>query len=423
MKGAVGAQAHVIEEINATLQGAVIDVLAQLVPEVQNLPRSRALEMILDDTRLLERCFQAFRDNPDRFRHLLVNRRKVPVRTADEILRCGRSLQDVVTILVRTAAKRHFRRRLDGANRPLRRLAGPRSSSLIGRLSTLMMDSSATARPGKTPGRLLYEAFQDHLRHDWQVALVPEYATLSPVLVRKLGARILDYRIAADIRRLRADPAHPPKPTPAEPPLPLLAPPPAMDAPRNPAEPIAAASAEADTSSRQGGPLISITGSRLDMPAEEEVEPAQSTVKNRRAKIEELVTPDGSRLRSGAFSLVLLDPDVRGVLPNPGAMLHITEVLSRVGSATARQLVEGLDLRTDQLAVLLICANQALGDTTFGNVFGNPGRSEVVARLVSRARALGVDGATPVGTVADLAGKGFSVGRARSQGAVSGQTL
>jgi len=48
----------VVRKINATLSGPVIDVLCELVPEVRRLPRRGALEAILDDVDLLDRCFQ-----------------------------------------------------------------------------------------------------------------------------------------------------------------------------------------------------------------------------------------------------------------------------------------------------------------------------------------------------------------------------
>ena len=114
----------VVRKINATLQGPVVEILAELVPDVRRLPKHGALEAILDDIELLDRCFQAFRSNPEQFRHLLVDRHKVSVEDAEALLECGRSLDDVVAMVVRTAAKRHFRTRLDGMNRSLRAQVG-----------------------------------------------------------------------------------------------------------------------------------------------------------------------------------------------------------------------------------------------------------------------------------------------------------
>ncbi|KAF0224098.1 MAG: hypothetical protein FD176_1496 [Rhodospirillaceae bacterium] len=125
--------AAVVRKINATLQGPVIEVLAELVPEVRHLPKRNALEVILDDVDLLDRCFQAFRSNPEQFRHLLIDRRKVAVDDAEALLECGRSLDQVVAMVVRTAAKRHFRSRLDGSVKTLRQRPPRRNPSAAAR--------------------------------------------------------------------------------------------------------------------------------------------------------------------------------------------------------------------------------------------------------------------------------------------------
>lgn len=119
-------RAAVVRRITATLRGPVLDVLGDLVPEVKRLPRRGALEAILDDIDLLHRCFLAFRASPERFRHLLVDRHKVRVEDADALLECGRSLDLVTARVVRTAAKRHFRRRLDGPVKALNTRPGHR---------------------------------------------------------------------------------------------------------------------------------------------------------------------------------------------------------------------------------------------------------------------------------------------------------
>jgi len=391
-----GAKSEIVQQINAALEGAVADVLAQLVPEVRDIPRRRVLEVIFDDVALLERCFTAFRDNPERFRHLLVNQHKVPVKTADEVLKCGRTLEDVVAMVVRTAAKRHFRRSLDGNSRPLRgRQAKAAEASLFSRLMSLVSHPKRVAPP-KSRGRLLYDAFQDNLRHDWQVPLVPEYATLSPQLVRRLGPRILDYHVVDDIRALKENPHNLPVPTPVEV-RPLLAPPDSPAAAPQAAGPVVGKADTPGVSPFSPPPLPRLSGDRGQA--------------DQRARIEDVLTADGRRLKPAAFTAALLDPAVREVLPDAGAMVHIAQVLSMVGGIPAKMLVGELGMRVDQLAVLLISANAALGDTVFGETFGNPGRVEVMAKLIARARAAGIDQGTPVKVIAALARTSFPAKR------------
>jgi len=391
-----GSHNEAVHQINAALEGAVADVLSQLVPEIRNLPRRRILETIFGDVALLERCFAAFRDNPERFRHLLVDQHKVPIKTANEILRCGRSFDDVVAMVVRTAAKRHFRRRLDGgAPKGGAKTAAERS--LFARLFAIVTQAPPP-KPVKSRGTLLYEAFQDNLRHDWQVPLVPEYATLSPALVRRLGSRILDYQAVDDIRRLKADPHNPPVPTP------MVTR--ALFTPAGQAPPPPDAVPPAPVIGQASAPGISpFTPPPLPKLS------AESTARDLRARIEDVLTTDGRRLRPAAFTAALLDPQVREVLPDSGATLHIAQVLSGVGGIPTKMLVGDLGLRADQLAVLLITAHSALGEAQFSGIFGNPGKVEVLAKLIARARAAGIDHTTPVKVVAALSRTSFPAQR------------
>ena len=142
----------VVRKINATLQGPVIDALAELVPDIRRLPRRNALEAVLDDVDLLHRCFLSFRTNPERFRHLLVDKHKVSVADAEALLECGRSLDQVIAMVVRTAAKRHFRRRLDGHAKPLRNrpIRRAKRRDLLSRLRDLL--TPQTPAPTLGPG-------------------------------------------------------------------------------------------------------------------------------------------------------------------------------------------------------------------------------------------------------------------------------
>ena len=368
--------ASTVRQINATLQGPVLAVLSELVPEVRRLPKRTALETVLDDMDLLERCFGAFRANPEQFRHLLIDRHKMPVEDAEALLECGRSLDQVVAMVVRTAAKRHFRSRLDGQNRSLR--ATPRrrrepADGVWGRLRTMISVSAAHSRPALSRGELLYLAIRDYLRHDWQVPIIPEYAQMSPSLVRRLGPRLLDYRLAEDIRRLRADPDHLPPPTPV-----IRAPSGAYRLPdgerERPQLPPPAPITTADKRITEGiAPLLA------DLVKNEDTD--------RRARLDEVLSKDGKRLRAGAFTAALLDPKVRGVLSQPEQTVLISSVLGSVNGLVGRMLVADMGFRPDQLAVFVLAAHAALGEERFLKAFGVPGRPDYVAKVVDRAKA------------------------------------
>lgn len=380
------SHAQIIRQINLTLEGPVAEVMAQLVPELKKLPRRGVLEHVLDDPELLDRCFKAFRSNIERFRTLLVDQQNVPVEQADAILACGRSLDDVVAMVVRTHAKRHFRKRLDGDSRGLKggkkKAAKPESGGgLMERLVRLFAASQAAPLPQRSRGEILYDAFQEHLLHDWQVPLVQEYSTLSPQLVRRLGKRILDYKVPEDIKRLKESPNEPPVPSTRPDAIPdfLLSPKARAEA--------AAKAAE------KGKPLgITPTGGGGAQPVHE-VKPAEEAKKDtsdRRARLAEVLTPDQKRLRAAAFTMILLDPAVRAVLPNSEQTVRITGLLAEMGGLPAKMLVGELGLRADQLAVTALTIHAQLGEEMFRRSFGVPGNLDYVGKFVERAKTAGI---------------------------------
>lgn len=393
----------VVRKINATLQGPVVEALGELVPEVKRLPTRGALEVILDDVDLLNRCFLVFRANPDRFRHLLINRHKVSVEDAEALLECGRSLDQVIAMVVRTAAKRHFRGKLDGSAKTPRAKPRPKPRrDLLSRLRALMSPPERPPERPRTRGEVLYDAFQDYLRHDWQIPIIPEYCNLTPGTVRRLGVRILDYRIAEDIRRLHADPDNPPPPTPV-------------------VEIASPGAGQANyqlpsflTQAKRGTPAATSTADTRvnDGMATLDYGPARTEVKDERARLSDILTPDGKRLKAAAFALVLLDPKVRAHLPNSEQTVRITGILGAVNGLAGKLLAGDLGFRIDQLAVFLMAAHGALGDARFEMAFGIPGRPEYVAKIVQRGKAIGLDQKSDLGLIAEFVTKTFAAAEA-----------
>ena len=234
-------------------------------------------------------------------------------------------------MVVRTAAKRYFRRTLDP--KPVAKAAAGR-------------------QPAPAPSRAdeLYEAIKDYLLHDWQVPLVPAYADMSPGLVRTLGERLLTIRRAEELRQLIAEPAAVDR---------LLAA--ADQAPPVPAE----AAPVADLCAR-------------------------------------LLSDDGRRLRPEAFNEALLNPQVRARLPQAETVVRVGSVLREVGGTPARLLLTGLRLNAEQLTVMVFTAHQAVGPEVFARIFGQPGRPELILRVVERGLATGIGPDTPLSECADF---------------------
>jgi hypothetical protein len=322
-----------VRRINDTLQGPVVEVLGQFLPELKGMPRSLAFERMLDDLDLLSRCFATFRSQRERFRFVVVDGHHHPVAEDDIPLACGRTLAEVVAMVVRTAAKRHFRRCLaPSQQRPVSR--------------RLRAGTPATAPAAKSPADELYDAIKDYLLHEWQVPLVPSYAGLQPAMVRRLGARLLDCREPEALARLVAEPDAANQNTPAAPKA--IAAIPAAGAPPSPPS------------------------------------------RYRPVALTEVLTPDGLKLRAEAFTSIMLDPQVRAAMGNVDQTLRIGEMLRGVGARPAGALLEGLQLRKDQLAVMLTVAHQCVGAEVFSRLFGPEGEPALVARIVERAKAGGI---------------------------------
>ncbi|MFD2233229.1 hypothetical protein [Phaeospirillum tilakii] len=316
--------ATAVFRINLALRGPVVDILGQFLPELNALPREDAYDRVMDDLGLLGRCFAVFRRERARFRAVLIDERHRPVSDDFVPLSCGRSLAEVIAMVVRTAAKRYFRRSL----------------------------APAPARPAEPPRRSpadeLYDAIKAYLLHDWQVPLVPHYARLTPSTVRRLGRRLLEAREPDALTRL-------------------------VDGP-DPAEARPA---------RPAGPLpTALSGGRPTATAR------RSSAAS--ATAAEILSPDSHQLHPDAFVPVWLDPDVRAALPNPDNVRAAAEILRGVGAAPAVALVEGLGLRKEQLAVMLLVAEDCIGTTVFGRLFGPRADPELVARIVDRARLHGI---------------------------------
>jgi len=324
----VSESATAVFRINLALRGPVVDILGQFLPDLNALPREEAYDRVMDDLGLLGRCFDVFRRERERFRAVLIDERHRPVQDEFMPLSCGRSLSEVVAMVVRTAAKRYFRRSLPAAT---------------------VTRPAAAESPRRSPADELYDAIRAYLLHDWQVPLVPRYAELEPAMVRRLGRRLLDAREPDALARLVADPDAPP-PRPAAP-TPTAPPPAALPGGGSPTAP-----------RRHPGTVSQ----------------------------DEIFTPDFRALHPEAFVTVWLDPDVRAALPNPDNVRAAADILRGVAAAPALALVEGLGLRKEQLAVMLLVAEDCIGTTVFGRLFGPRAEPDLVARIVDRARLHGI---------------------------------
>ncbi len=153
--------------INDTLKGRVATVFRTLIPAFESSSGDEFYDVVMNNSEMLHGCIAIFRRNRSAFRNVLVDARGRPVNDDFVALRCGRSVHDVIAMMVRTHAKRHFKAILGGD------------------------PNDPTSRAGA-----MYKAINEYLIHDWQVPLVPHYAPLPLAKVQEMGPRLLDIREA-----------------------------------------------------------------------------------------------------------------------------------------------------------------------------------------------------------------------------------
>lgn len=165
--------------ITETLKGPVAAVFRDLIPAFGDMDGDEFYDSVLTSSDLLHGLMLIFQKRRDAFSHLLVDAQGRPVNDDFVRLRCGRSVHDIVSMIVRTHAKKHFRATVGG---------DPNN-------------------PASKAGRL-YEAMNEYLIHEWQVPLVPHYAGLSVEKVREMGPMLLELKTAQQVAEVVAQAAN-----------------------------------------------------------------------------------------------------------------------------------------------------------------------------------------------------------------------
>jgi hypothetical protein len=190
-----------IERINAVLKGPVTETLQAIVPELRAWTRREAYEQIMNSPQLAAHCFQEFRSKPECFEAFLVGPDDQPVGNDEDSLSCGRTLAQVIALVVRAVAKRHFRARLGfyrkTSDAPVK---SPGLFQII--FGAYKPPPPPKAKKNYSRADALYQAMRAFLLFDWQVSLIPHYATLPLALVRDMGPRILQFREPGQIQAL-----------------------------------------------------------------------------------------------------------------------------------------------------------------------------------------------------------------------------
>ena len=326
-----------VEQINAALKGSVIDVLRHFIPSLSAYTNEEAFNLILSSPEMTQRSFRAFRDHPDAFADLLRTKDDRPITHDEERLSCGRTLAQVVALVVQAVAKRYFRAKLS-----LRR-ATPilaRETSFADKVSRFFTGAptAQTLRRTQSHADRLFLAMRDHLLFEWQLRLIPHYVGMPVALVQALGIRLLEFREIEDIQWMV----------------------------------------------RTGQPLQAPTMRHAETAAPLHIAPDTGPMTNPFSEEEAAAIPAADLKASAAAPAPA--PIVPENLPKGvSAQRYVSAILARVNPPLARKLAHNLGVNPRQLAMMLIRAFEVLPAAEFQRLGSAAPDSEEARRFVAAA--------------------------------------
>lgn len=176
-------------EIVQTIKGPVVERLTKVIPALTAYDDPYGAVMASPD--LLFACMQLIKTKRDLFQDLLVDEAGNAVADNETPLKCGRNLDQIIGMVVRSGAKAYSEKRFapkPSAAGPV--VASPKAKGLLDRLAELVGKKwEAPPKPSgsKSQADIFYSAIKDNLDYDWQVPLIPYFAELPVKLIVELG--------------------------------------------------------------------------------------------------------------------------------------------------------------------------------------------------------------------------------------------
>ncbi|MGE5546210.1 MAG: hypothetical protein ACM33T_04895 [Solirubrobacterales bacterium] len=174
------------KEIVRTIKGPVVERLVKVIPALASYEDVYGTVIASPD--LLYACVQLFRNKRELFQDLLVDAAGAPVTDDETPLKCERTVNQIVGMVVRSGAKAYGEKRF-GAAPKIKQVVRPETKSLIDKLAALVGKKWETDRPKQAASAAddFYAAIKDNLDYDWQIPLIPQFAELPVKLIRDLG--------------------------------------------------------------------------------------------------------------------------------------------------------------------------------------------------------------------------------------------
>ncbi len=194
-------------DIRQQLQGPIAQRLQQLIPQLAAV--DDVYMTVMESPELLHACLQLFRKQRSRFADFLVDGDGHGVAADDRPLRCGRSVDEIIGMIVRSGARAYALKRFGEPKPDKAHVVHPQTQGLLRKLTALVIGKWAGEAPpppgNKAPpshAKAFYAAIKENLDYDWQVPLIPHYAELPVKLIGELGRGLTTLRTAEGIAAL-----------------------------------------------------------------------------------------------------------------------------------------------------------------------------------------------------------------------------
>ena len=190
------------KEIITTIKGPITDKVTKLIPALAAFPNPYASVLATPD--LLYACMQLVKTKREFFAEYLVDEAGNPVAEDDKPLRCQRSVDQIISMVVRSGAKAYATKRYaptDAPKAPVK--AEPKT--LLEKITSLVSGKwgdMEVPKPSPTQADIFYNAIADFLDYDWQVPLIPYFAELPVKLIREMGRGVTTLRTPEGIAAL-----------------------------------------------------------------------------------------------------------------------------------------------------------------------------------------------------------------------------
>ncbi len=192
------------KEIIATIKGPVTKRVTELIPALAAFPNPYAAVLATPD--LLYACMQLVKTRRDQFSDLVVDKDGNPVLENDRLLRCERTVDQIISMVVRSGAKAYAEKRFGAAEKAVAKTPkAEKHKSLVDKIAALVSGKWGEAevpKPSPTQADQFYGAIKDYLDFDWQVPLIPCFAELPVKLIREMGLGVTTLRTPEGIAAL-----------------------------------------------------------------------------------------------------------------------------------------------------------------------------------------------------------------------------